>query len=120
MKNPLPVIVNKNSDVLLSKTEQALMDRLPVDQKTVRRLGKLLEPKNLRRIAIGAVGGSVLISVVTNIGHDRIYQAAVSRELKKQLDPLRKKLDDLEAQNVALWEQNEELKRQLEKMEKSR
>ena len=117
MKNVLPEIVDKNSDILLAKAEQALLDRLPMNQKTMQRLGKLLEPKNLKRIAIGAVGGTVLISVVTNLGHDRIYQAAVGREMKKQLEPLRKKLDELEAQNVALWQQNEDLKTQLQKME---
>ena len=117
MKNVLPEIVDKNSDILLAKAEQALLDRLPMNQKTMQRLGKLLEPKNLKRIAIGAVGGTVLISVVTNLGHDRIYQAAVGREMKKQLEPLRKKLDELEAQNVALWQQNEDLKAQLQKME---
>ena len=98
MKTVLPEIVDRNSDILLAKAEQALLDRLPMNQKTMQRLGKLLEPKNLKRIAIGAVGGTVLISVVTNLGHDRIYQAAVGREMKKQLEPLRKKLDELEAQ----------------------
>lgn len=117
MKTVLPEIVDRNSDILLAKAEQALLDKLPMNQKTMQRLGKLLEPKNLKRIAIGAVGGSVLISLVTSFGHDRIYQAAVGREMKKQLDPLKKKLDEMEAQNVALWQQNEELKAQLKKME---
>ena len=31
--------------------------------------------------------------------------------------PLQKKLDDLEAQNAALWQQNEELKSQLARIE---
>ena len=117
MKTVLPEIVDRNSDILLAKAEQALLDRLPMNQKTMQRLGKLLEPKNLKRIAIGAVCGTALISVVTSLGHDRMYQAAVGREMKKQLEPLRKKLDELEAQNVALWQQNEELKAQLQKME---
>ena len=118
MKTVLPEIVDRNSDILLAKAEQALLDRLPMNQKTMQRLGKLLEPKNLKRIALGAVCGTALISVVTSLGHDRMYQAAVGREMKKQLEPLRKKLDELEAQNVALWQQNEELKVQLQKMEK--
>ena len=118
MKNKMPAIVEKNSDILLAKTEQALLEKLPVDQKTLRRLGKLIEPKNLKLAALGAVGTSVLITVVTNIGHDRLYRAAVAREMKKQLEPLRKKLDALEAQNAVLWQQNEELKAQMILIEK--
>ena len=116
MENPLPVLMKKNSDVIAEKAGQMLLEKLPVDQKLVQRTVKLLEPKNLKRIAIAAVGGSVLISIVSSIGHDRVYRAAVSHEMKKQLEPLRKKLDDLEAQNVALWQQNEELKAKLDKL----
>lgn len=118
MIHTLQNLADKKDRTLASKAEKAVLEMMPVDQKTMRRLQKILEPKMLKRIAIGAVGGSVLISIVSSLGHDRIYQAAVAREMKKQLEPLRKKLDDLEAQNVALWQQNEELKAQLAQMSK--
>ena len=98
MKNALPVLSKKNN-ALSAMAGQAVLDVLPVDQKTLNRIAKILEPKNLKLFAIGAIGGTALISVLTSIGHDRIYQAAVGREMKRQLEPLKKKLNELEAQN---------------------
>ena len=116
MKKTLPVLPNKKN-VLTTQAEQIILEKLPVDQKTLRIVTKVLEPKNLKRIAIAAVGGSFLISFVSSASQNRIYQAMVAREMKKQLAPLRKKLDDLEAQNAVLWEQNQELLKQMKKKE---
>lgn len=55
--------------------------------------------------------------MISTLGRDRLNRAETARELKKQLMPLQKKLDDLEAQNAALWQQNEELKSQLARIE---
>ncbi len=100
---------------LANRTEQAVMELLPVDEKTLRRAARLLEPKNLKRLGLAAAGGSVLFSALGTAGRDRIYRAAVARELKKQLEPVNKKLDALEQQNEELRRQNEELQRQLAK-----
>lgn len=104
-----------DSNILAARTEQAVLDMLPVDQKTLRMIGRILEPKNLKRIGIAALGGSVLVSFINSFGRDHLNREATSQELKKQLAPIQKKLDDLEAQNLALWQQNEELKAQLAK-----
>ena len=53
------------------------------------------------------------LSVVGTVSHDRMYQAAVARELKKQLEPIHKQLDELSAQNEELRRQNEQLQKQL-------
>ena len=106
-----------DNKAIASRAEQAMIERLPVDQKTLRMIGKVLEPKNLKRIGIAAVGGSVLVSIVSSLGRDRINRAETARELRKQLTPLQKKLDDLEAQNTVLWQQNEELKAQIARLE---
>ncbi len=116
MKKSLPVLSNKKN-VLSAQAEQMILEKLPVDQKTLRLVTKVLEPKNLKRLAIAAVGGSFLVSFVSSASQNRIYQAMVAREMKKQLDPLRKKLDELEAQNAALWEQNRELLKEMKKKE---
>ncbi len=108
MKNLKPELSEPNR-ILTARAEQLLLQKLPVDQALLRRTAKLLEPKNLKRIGLLAIGSSVLISIVSSVGHDSIYRAAVAKEMKKQLDPLRKKLDDLEAQNLVLWQQNQEL-----------
>ena len=119
MNKKLPILHRKD-DIITSKAEQAVLSVLPVDQKTLQKTMKFLEPKNLKRIAIAVVGGSALVSIVTSIGHDRIYRAAVSHEVKKQLDPVMKKLNELEAQNMALYRQNKELTKLLMKNEEAK
>ena len=118
MKKSLPVLSNKKN-VLSAQAEQMILEKLPVDQKTLRLVTKALEPKNLKRLAIAAVGGSFLVSFVSSASQNRIYQAMVAREMKKQLDPLRKKLDELEAQNAVLYQQNKELLEKLETREQT-
>lgn len=103
----------KGKQELAARAGQALLEQLPIDQKTLRRAAKLLEPRNMKRMAIAAVGAAAVVSLATSIGHDRIYQAAVGREIKKQLVPVHKKLDELQAQNEELRRQNEALQREL-------
>ena len=99
--------------MLAARAEQALVEQLPVDQKTLRRVGKLMEPKNLKRLALTVVGGSVAISVMGSISRTSMYRMAVARELKKQLEPVNKKLCELEAQNEELKRQNDQLAKAL-------
>ena len=108
MKITKPVIQSP-SDKLTAKAEQALLEKLPVDQKTLTLIGRILEPQNLKRIGIAAIGGSALISLISTLGHDKVYQAAVGREIKKQIAPLEHKLDELRTQNAVLLQQNREL-----------
>lgn len=105
------------NNVLATRAEQAIIDNLPVDRRTLRIIGKVLEPQNLKRIGIAAVGGSVLISIVSALGRDRVNRAGTAAELKKQLKPVQQKLNELEAQNAVLLQQNEDLKQQLAKLE---
>ncbi len=108
MKKTLAVL-SERKNPLAVKTEQVILEKLPVDQKTLNRAMKILEPKNLKRLCIGAIGGSILVTILSNIGKDQIYRASVGQEIKKQLAPMQKKLDELEAQNAALYLQNKEL-----------
>lgn len=95
--------------------EQVLMEQLAIEPKKLQRIAKLMEPKNLKRIGIAALGAGALLSALGTAGHDRLYRAAVSREIRKQLEPVNKKLDELQAQNEQLIQQNEQLRRELEK-----
>lgn len=102
-------------NLLAARAEQAILQQLPVEQKTLRRVSKLLEPKNLKRLGIAAVCGTATLSVLGSVSQMRMYRAAMARELKKQLAPVNKKLDELEAQNEELRRQNEQLQKKLEK-----
>ena len=83
------------------------------DQKLLRFVLSNVNAANLKRLAAVAVAGGVAVSLVGNWLHNRVYRAAVARELKKQLAPVNKKLDELERQNEELKKQNEQLKKQL-------
>ncbi len=104
---------SKKKEALAAQAGQLLLDQLPVDVGKLQKAAKYLTPRNLKLLAVAALGGSVLLSLAGTIGHDRIYQAAVAREMKKQLEPIHKQLDELAAQNEELRQQNEQLQKQL-------
>ena len=105
----------KKKEELVAQAGQALLQQLPVDVGRLQKAAKYLEPKRAKWIAVAVVGGSAALSLIGKLGHDRIYQAAVSRELKKQLAPIQKQLDELAAQNEDLIRQNEMLREDLAK-----
>ena len=102
-------VVESPENILTARVEQALLEKLPVDQKSLQRVFRILEPKNLKKIGITAIGGSVLISLISSLTHDSAYKAAVAREMKKQIAPLEQRLEELQAQNELLLQQNREL-----------
>ena len=116
MNKAIPEVVEKSTDMLVAKTEQAILEKIPVDQKTLERVAKLLTPKNMKRLGIAAVTGSMMISFLVTLGKQQMSRALISNEVKKQIEPLKAQLDVLEAQNEALLKQNEELKSQLNAM----
>lgn len=83
------------------------------EQKLLRFVLSNVNAANLKRLGAIAVAGGVAVTLVGNWLHNRVYRAAVARELKKQLAPVNKKLDELEKQNEELKKQNEQLKKQL-------
>ena len=105
--------LDRTQKALAARAEQLLWDKLPVEQKTLRRAAKLLEPKNLKRLGVLALGGGAVVSLLGSVGQMRMVRAAMARELKKQLEPINRKLDELEAQNEALTRQNEALRAEL-------
>ena len=107
----------KPNDVITAKAEQMLLDKLPVDQKTLQRAAGILEPKNLKWIGLAVIGGSALVTIASSISHDAIYKAMVAKEMKKQIKPLEQKLDELREQNEILLRQNRELADQLKKLQ---
>ena len=98
-----------------SRAGEAILKQLPVEEKTLRRVSWLMEPKHIKQLGIAAVAGTAAFSVIGSMSRMSAYRLAVARELKKQLDPVNKKLDELEKQNEELKAQNEKLQKQLEK-----
>ncbi len=114
MKNKLSLTAGLKNRAA-AQAEQMLLEQLPVDTKKLQRIAKVLEPKNLKLLAAALVGGGLAVSAIGTISHDRLFQAAVGREIKKQLEPVNRKLDELQAQNEELKRQNEQLQRELQK-----
>ena len=98
---------------IAARAEQMLWESLPVEQKSLQRAMKLLEPKNLKLLGVAAVGSMAALSLLGGLSRTGVYRAAVAKELKKQLEPVNRKLDELEEQNEELKRQNEELRAQL-------
>ena len=114
MKKKAPILEEKRR-ALMARAQQELLEQLPIEQKTLHRAIWLLEPKHLKLTLAAAVGGSALVSALAAVGHDRLYRAAVARELRRQLAPISAKLEALEAQNEELKRQNEALQARLAK-----
>ena len=101
--------LHKAKTTVAGQAGEALLRQLPVETKTLKRIAKWLEPGHLKQVGLLAVGVSFGLSALNSLGEARMVRAAVSRELKKQLVPVNKKLDELEAQNRELKRENEEL-----------
>ena len=112
-RNGVDCMFSRKKEELAAQAGQAFLNQLPFDVSRFQRAARYLEPKKLKRIAIVAIGGSALLSLLGTLGHDRLYRAAVAREIKKQLDPIQKQLDELSEQNEVLIRQNEALQEQL-------
>lgn len=114
MKKALPMPTDVKRGIAL-RAEQAVLEQLPVDRKALKKAAKYLEPKKLKLLTVAFLGGAAFLSLLGTAGHERLYRAAVAKELKRQLAPVNEKLDELQAQNDELRAQNEELKRRLDR-----
>ena len=106
-------LVPTTKKALAVRAGKAVLEQLPVDQKKLRLAAAVLEKVDLKRLGVVAVSGAAAISLAGSALQARMTRAALRRELKRQLAPVNKKLDELEEQNKELRRQNEELRRQL-------
>ena len=83
------------------------------EQKLLQTLLAHANRQDFKRLGLFVIGGAAALSLAENFARSRLNSIAVSRELKKQLAPINRKLDELEKQNEELKKQNEELKRKL-------
>ena len=82
-----------------------------LNKRTVRRL---LRKVDIKKVGIAAGGAAVVLSAVSLTGRYTFYKGIVSGELKRQLAPVNKKLDELKAQNAELKAEVERLSAQCE------
>ena len=70
-----------------------------LDRKTVL---TVLHKLDWRKAAVVTLGTAAAASAVRAAAQRRFYQGIVSRELKRQLGPLREQLDEIQAENRQL------------------
>lgn len=75
---------------------------------------QVMRKVDLKKVGIVAGGAAVVMSAVSLTGKYSFYKGIVSSELKRQLAPMNKKLDELKAQNEALKKELDEIKAQNE------
>lgn len=109
------VVPKKAKKAIAVRAGKAVLEQLPVDQKKLRLAAALLEKVDLKRLGVVAVSGAAVFSLAGSALQARMTRTALRRELKRQLAPVNKKLDELEKQNEELQRQNEDLRRQLKK-----
>ena len=116
VKKIIKAILNLLKKKVLTKT--LIEDQLPVDNKAMLVLGWLLNPNHLKLIGVVLVGGCAVFALIRSIWEKITFRSALSREMKKQLEPVYDKLEELEEQNEELKSQNEELMKHLKKQER--
>ena len=62
----------------------------------------VLHKRDWKKVAVVALGTTAVASAVSLAAQRRFYQGIVSRELKRQLGPLREQLDEIQAENRQL------------------
>ncbi len=72
----------------------------------------LMRKVDIKKVGLAAGGAAVVLSAVSLTGRYTFYKGIVSGELKRQLSPVNKKLDELKVQNAELRAEVERLQAQ--------
>lgn len=73
---------------------------------------RLMRRVDIKKLGLVAGGTAVVLSAVSLTGRYTFYKGIVSGELRRQLTPVNKKLDELKAQNAELMAEVERLRAQ--------
>ncbi len=73
---------------------------------------RLVRRVDIKKLGLVAGGTAVVLSAISLTGRYTFYKGIVSGELKRQLTPVNKKLDELKAQNAELRAEVERLQAQ--------
>ena len=77
-----------------------------------RNIMHLMRRVDIKKVGVVAGGAAAVLSVMSLTGHYTFYKGIVAGELKRQLAPVNKKLDELKAQNAELKAEVERLQAQ--------
>ena len=95
-------IAKRSVEVEVQPEDISPLELLQPGKLNKRTVMHLLRKVDVKKVGIAAGGAAVVLSAVSHAGRYAVYKGIVSSELKRQLSPLNKKLDELKAQNAEL------------------
>lgn len=107
-------IAKRSVEVEVQPEDISPLELLQPGKLNKRTVMRLLRKVDIKKIGIAAGGAAVVLSAVSLTGRYTFYKGIVSGELKRQLAPVNKKLDELKAQNAELKAEAERLNAQCE------
>ena len=107
-------IAERSVEVEVQPEDISPLELLQPGKLNKRTVMRLLRKVDIKKIGIAAGGAAVVLSAVSLTGRYTFYKGIVSGELKRQLAPVNKKLDELKAQNAELKAEVERLNAQCE------
>ncbi len=104
---------SKNSAAVEVQVEDlSPLELLQTGKLNKRNVLRLMRKVDIKKVGLAAGGAAVVLSAVSLTGRYTFYKRIVSGELKRQLTPVNKKLDELKAQNAELRAEVERLQAQ--------
>ena len=107
-------IAKRSVEVEVQPGDISPLELLQPGKLNKRTVMHLLRKVDIKKVGIAAGGAAVVLSAVSLTGRYTFYKGIVSGELKRQLAPVNKKLDELKAQNAELKAEVERLNEQCE------
>ena len=107
-------IAKRSVEVEVQPGDISPLELLQPGKLNKRTVMHLLRKVDIKKVGIAAGGAAVVLSAVSLTGRYTFYKGIVSGELKRQLAPVNKKLDELKAQNAELKAEVERLNVQCE------
>ena len=107
-------IAKRSVEVEVQPEDISPLELLQPGKLNKRTVMHLLRKVDVKKVGIAAGGAAVVLSAVSLTGRYTFYKGIVSGELKRQLAPVNKKLDELKAQNAELKAEVERLNAQCE------
>ena len=107
-------IAKRSVEVEVQPEDISPLELLQPGKLNKRTVMRLLRKVDIKKVCIAAGGAAVVLSAVSLTGRYTFYKGIVSGELKRQLAPVNKKLDELKAQNAELKAEVERLNAQCE------
>lgn len=105
-------LVKRSTEVEVQPEDISPLELLQTGKLNKRTVMHLLRKVDVKKVGIAAGGAAVVLSVMSLTGRYTFYKGIVSGELKRQLAPVNKKLDELKAQNAELKAEVERLSAQ--------